>query len=758
VSPKSIERIRVQILGLVQGVGFRPFVYRLANDLGLAGWVNNSPEGVTIEAQGGRLSLDTFLTRLSAERPPLSVLQSLEVVHLDPAPYRTFEIRESEARGERRALLMPDIATCDACIKEISDKTYRRYLYPFTNCTNCGPRFSIVAGLPYDRPLTTMAGFPMCADCRAEYENPADRRFHAQPIACPACGPKVYLWDRQGRELAREDAALRQAEEAIREGKIVALKGLGGFQLVCDARNAQAVGELRRRKRREEKPFALLAPSLDAVRALCEVSAVEERLLRSPAAPIVLLRRKPDAAVADAVAPGNPSLGVMLPYTPLHHLLLADLGFPVVATSGNLCEEPIVTDEREAVRRLSGLADLFLVHDRPIARHVDDSIVRVIAGRETVLRRARGYAPLPILLKADVPPTLAVGAHLKNTLAFTSGRRVFLSQHIGDLENEEALVAFRRAVADLPRIYGLTFDRVAADLHPDYVSTRQADRSGLPKFGVQHHVAHVLACLVENEVDGPALGVAWDGVGLGTDGSIWGGEFFRVEEGDARRVAHLRSFPLPGGEAAIREPRRSALGLAFEAFGPSARLPAGLFSEEELRVLLAALERGTSVLWTTSAGRLFDAVASLAGLCQRSAFEGQAAMRLEFAADGAEPDEPAEAYPLPLLRRDGVLVLDWEPMLRELRSDLDSGSPVGRVSSRFHDALAEAITAVAREQGLPCVALSGGCFQNRRLTEETVRRLEAAGFRPYLHQRVPPNDGGIALGQAVAPLYLKARP
>jgi len=630
------KRLRITIRGAVQGVGFRPFVYRLATEMGLPGWVLNSTHGVFIEVEGSAPTLETFLLRIEREKPPRSFIQSLEYSFLDPIGYATFEIRRSDESGDRTTLVLPDIATCSDCLREIFDPTNRRYRYPFTNCTNCGPRFTIIEALPYDRPNTTMKGFVMCQACRSEYENPRDRRFHAQPNACPRCGPHLELWDPGGKVLASHHDALVGAAEAVRQGWIVAVKGLGGFHLLVDARNEDAVVHLRQRKHREEKPFALMYPTLELVREHCDVSELEERLLASPESPIVLLRRQrsathsPSSVIAPSVAPGNPYLGIMLPYTPLHHLLLAELGFPVVATSGNLSDEPICTDEQEALKRLAGIADLFLVHDRPIARHVDDSVVRVVMGRELVLRRARGYAPLPIadcgLMDSHRTPSsaqmgtssptsiLAVGAHLKNTIAVSVGPQVFVSQHIGDLETAEAFQAFQRAIESLQKLYDLRPSVVACDAHPDYLSTQFARRTGVPVISVQHHYAHVLSCMVENELEPPVLGVAWDGTGYGRDGTIWGGEFLRVTEHSFHRIGHFRTFRLPGGEKAIKEPRRTAIGVLYEIYGDDTFLltelaPVKAFSSEERAILRTMLTKKINAPVTSSVGRLWWACA-----------------------------------------------------------------------------------------------------------------------------------------------------
>ena len=818
----AMTRLRISLRGAVQGVGFRPFIYRLATELRLSGWVNNTPQGVILEVEGEPSVLAAFLMRLPAEKPPRSSIQSLEPVWLDPLGYHGFAIRASESGGPKCAVVLPDIATCPDCLKEIHDPQNRRYLYPFTNCTNCGPRYSIIEALPYDRPNTSMKRFVMCATCLSEYENPLDRRFHAQPNACPECGPHLELWTPQGQSLAHHDPALQAAVAAIRGGQILALKGLGGFHLMVNARSEAALRRLRKLKRREEKPFALMLPSLEMTRGLCEVDACEERLLTSPESPIVLLRRR--GVISNLIAPGNPYLGVMLPYTPLHHLLMAELGGPIVATSGNLSDEPICIEEHEALERLGSIADLFLVHNRPIVRHVDDSIVRVLLGREQVLRRARGYAPLPLPMPTGasqdgrplvpegqragmfgvhalacssssetlktghqlprdqqtepcrLPRLLAVGAHLKNSLAVTTGDQVVVSQHIGDLETAEAFAAFQRVASDLQRLYETKVEQIVADLHPDYLSTKHALQTGLPVRQVQHHLAHVLACMAENELTPPVLGISWDGTGYGLDGTIWGGEFLLVKDGDFKRVAHLRPFRLAGAAQAVKEPRRVALGLLYEMFGEAVfemthLAPVQAFSADELRVLKKMLAQHLNTPVTTSAGRLFDGVASLVGLHQKLRFEGQGAMGLEFALEGISSDQHYE-FPVlsppspPATRGDragergdrdlkgGSWMVDWAPAVSQVLEDVKQGQSVGDISARFHNGLVEAMIAVARVVQVQKVALTGGCFQNKYMTQRAVGRLAEAGFKPYWHQRVPPNDGGIALGQVAALWYL----
>ena len=756
------QRLRLIIRGAVQGVGFRPFVHHLAAEIRLAGWVRNSPQGVSIEVEGPRASVENFLVRLESEKPPRSFIQSLEPFWLDPTGCAGFQILPSETSGGKTALIQPDIATCPDCLREIFDPANRRHRYPFTNCTHCGPRFSIIESLPYDRANTTMASFVMCPQCQAEYENPDDRRFHAQPNACPTCGPRLELWSSTGLAIARHHQALLDTAAAIRRGQIAAVKGVGGFHLLADARNEDTLHRLRDRKRREEKPFALMFPNLARVKAVCEVSALEERLLRSPEAPIVLLRRRWFAApeIAASVAPGNPRLGIMLPSNPLHHLLMAELDFPVVATSGNLSEEPLCIDELEALHRLGGIADLFLMHNRPIRRHVDDSIVRVDLDRELVLRRARGYAPLPVSLPASLrhpAGVLAVGGHLKNTVALAVDGQAFLSQHIGDLETEQTHAAFQHVIADFEKLFEIWPAMVVSDLHPDYLSTHFAAKHeadlNAHHVGAQHHIAHILSAMAENELDPPALGVSWDGTGYGLDGTVWGGEFFDVTKERIERVAHLRPFRLPGGDLAARQPRRAAAGLLYELYGEEVfdwkeLAPMAAFAFHERRLLRSMLERHINSPLTSSMGRLFDAVASLLGLRQQTHFEGQAAMELEFA---AESFETTQAYSLPIFGHSPAQ-FDWEPMIREILRDQQRGMAVAEISARFHNTLAYGIVSLARRAEQERVVLSGGCFQNRYLIERTVRLLQTAGFKPYWHQRVPPNDGGLALGQVVAAL------
>lgn len=740
-----VGRRRWVVRGFVQGVGFRPFVCRLATGLGLSGFVANTPFGALVEAEGAPDVLEDFESRLQLELPPPGWIASIERWDLSPSGERGFQILPSEGRGETSALALPDLRVCSECLQEVFDPADRRHRYPFANCTRCGPRYSILLRLPYDRANTTMARFEMCLDCRREYEDPVDRRFHAQPIACAACGPRLRLLAPGGRLLAEADEALRLAEEALLDGLIVALKGLGGFQLLVDATNEAAVRRLRERKAREHKPFAVLGRDLATVGRWALVGAEEGKVLESSAGPILLLERRPDAPVAPSVAPENPLLGVMLPTTPLHALLASDLDLPLVATSGNLSDEPICIGEEEALRRLGGVADLFLSHDRPIHRHVDDSVVRVARGRPMVLRRARGYAPAPVPVETVDRPMLAYGAHLKSSVCLVVGEWAFLSQHVGDLETPEAVHALERVSAELPGLYGAEPNEVVCDLHSDYASTRLAEAQPVSCLRVQHHLAHVLAVLAESSVEEPALGVAWDGTGLGPGGTVWGGEFLVVEGGSARRVACLRPFRLLGGDRAARDARRTLASLWWTARGPEEPLPAQLasvVSPSQVQAWRAAWAASVNTAVCTSAGRLFDAAAALCGLGWHNRYEGDLPMRLEHLSDGAAEDGPR----LPL--EDGrPMLVDWTPLLSLL---LDEGLSPQQRSARFHGSLALAVADVAGAIGLRTVALGGGCFQNGVLLGRTAELLEARGFRPVWSQRVPPNDGGIALGQAVA--------
>jgi hydrogenase maturation protein HypF len=771
-------RLRLEIRGAVQGVGFRPHAYRLARELELGGWVSNGNDGVVLEVEGPRPAIDRFDARLLAELPPAAVVQTAERRWRPPEGERAFRIVASDSTAAKSAVVLPDLATCPDCLRELLDPADRRYLYPFTNCTNCGPRFTILHDLPYDRARTTMRAFEMCPACRAEYENPLDRRFHAQPVACPDCGPQLRLTDAAGTALAERDAALAAAAAALGRGEIVALKGLGGFQLLVDARDEAAVARLRARKRRPSKPLAVLVADLDAAREIATLSSDESALLAGPRAPIVLLERRADATLAGGIAPGTRTVGLLLPTTPLHHLLARACGVPLVCTSGNLTDEPIATGDDEALARLGGIADLFLGHDRPIARHVDDGVAWIADGAPQWLRRARGLAPLPVLLASDGPTLVAVGAHQKDAAALALGRQLFLSQHLGDMETPEAHAAFERVILDLIRIYDAVPQAIAHDLHPDYPTTQWARRAataeggllaraGLPAaaltaVAVQHHHAHLAAALAEHGVAGPALALAWDGTGFGPDGTIWGGEWLVGDAAGFARVARLRPFRLPGGEAAVRAPWRVAAALLAQldlsTEETSRLLPqfAALASDER-RILERMVASGVRSPWTSSAGRLFDGIAALCGLAVEISYEGEAAMRLEHAADAGPHDpyphafaavaEPPGLAPAQHRSRE-LLELDWRPTVRELVADRARGVAPARIAARFHATLAAAGAEIADRLGAEVVALTGGCFQNRRLTGELAERLRAAGRRPLVHREIPANDGGIALGQA----------
>ncbi len=895
------KRLSLHVEGIVQGVGFRPFVYTLARSVGVTGWVKNTAQGVFIEIEGTAAQLQSFQQRLEAEKPKHAWLQRVEATQLESIGDQDFRILPSSETAAKTALILPDLATCPTCLAELWEPTNRRYRYPFINCTHCGPRFSIVRSLPYDRPHTTMAGFPLCPDCRREYEDPCDRRFHAQPNACPTCGPHLELWDREGNCLAQHDPALRQAAIALQQGQVLALKGLGGFHLMVDATCEEAVQQLRQRKHRPDKPLAVMFPSLAMLRDYCQVSDAAAQMLQSSAAPIVLLPLWTDGAtLAPGVAPGNPFIGAMLPYTPLHHLLLAEVNCPVVATSGNLSGEPICIDEREALDRLGQIADVFLVHNRPIARPVDDSIVQMVQERPVTLRRARGYAPFPVMpilpsspallprgegsrkqlfglasthlrsplaplnkggagskfplfkgdlggsvqgvedlfkmcvhssperegrqndlgvplpentkildsgstLRSPLAPlnkggsgskfpldkgalggsvrgvaqqtqnavVLSVGSHLKNTVALHLHGQTLISQHLGDLDTPQGCDRFKETIQHLCGLYDLQptdVDAIAHDAHPDYYSTQfakallsQTDKS--PRLvPVQHHYAHVLSCMVDNQWQPPVLGIAWDGTGYGLDGTIWGGELLWIPSASApapgfERVAHVKPFPLPGGERAAVEPRRSAIGLLYACLGDRAfddtHLPCfQTFTAQEQTVLHQMLHRGVNAPLTSSMGRLFDAVASLLGLCQQASFEGQAAMALEFAiAPSTDQLYPYTVHHLP----DASLQLDPSPTVLAILDDLARHVPVGQIAATFHNTLIAGLVEIIqhlrrRYPELQQVALTGGCFQNRYLLNRAIQQLEASNLSAGWHQAIPTNDGGISAGQVMAAL------
>jgi hydrogenase maturation protein HypF len=753
---------RIHITGVVQGVGFRPFVYGLATRYGLRGWVCNTSAGVDIEVDGAPEVLAQFVADLSTQAPPLARIDSVEAAEIASNGFTTFEIHHSVGNPADFMPISPDITLCADCRRELFDPDDRRYLYPFINCTNCGPRFTIIKDIPYDRPFTTMADFIMCEDCAAEYADPLNRRFHAQPVACPKCGPTVQLMvhDVTGTMhdagCKTQEATLGVVRDWLAQGKIIAIKGLGGFHLACDATNDEAVAELRRRKGRIDKPFALMAPSVEAIEQFCEVSPEELALLEAKEHPIVLLRKKSGTPVSQHVAPGQTALGVMLPYTPLHELLFHPsslIPHPLVMTSGNFSEEPIATDNGDALARLAPLADAFLLHNRDIHVRCDDSVVRVFEGKELPLRRSRGYAPYPVKLPFNVPTILGAGAELKNTFCVTRENYAFLSHHIGDLENYETLRSFEDGITHFERLFRIQPKIIAYDLHPNYLATRyaldRAERDGLKAIGVQHHHAHIAACMTENGLRGdqPVIGVAFDGTGYGTDGAIWGGEFLIVDYRGFERAAHLEYLPLPGGDAATKHPYRIALSYLRQAGIEWADdlAPVRAASSIERATLRKQIESNLNTFPTSSMGRLFDAVASICAVRQSVNYEGQAAIEFEALADGAEQG----VYPFEVEGGTIRLSVLMHAVIADVRSDV----PTPLISARFHNGLAQLVLEVCekirRERALREVALSGGVFQNVTLLKKTVEQLRGADFTVYTHRLVPPNDGGLALGQAV---------
>jgi hydrogenase maturation protein HypF len=764
-SNPAVLRLRIRITGIVQGVGFRPFIYNLAQRIGILGFILNSSSGVTIEAEGNEAALDQFLAAIRSEHPPLAHIEELTTAELEPLGEAGFEIRESLTVEGEFVLVSPDVATCDDCLRDTNDTANRRFGYPFTNCTNCGPRYTIVQDIPYDRPNTTMAGFRMCAECQAEYHDPTNRRFHAQPNACPACGPGIFL--SKSGSLFPDAAAykfgdvslqgLRRARQLLRQGAIVAIKGLGGLQLACDAENDDAVRQLRGRKKRSDKPFALMVRNVESAGKICDISAADRELLLSPQRPIVILPRREGTNIAADVAPGNKTVGVMLAYTPLHFLLFADrLGDPpeftaLVMTSGNISDEPIVTSNHEAWQRLSSVADWFLFHNREIYMRVDDSVARTFQGSSRVLRRSRGYAPQPIDLGSELTEVLACGAELKNTFCLTKGRYAILSQHIGDLENFETLEFFKETLANLKKVFRVEPQAVAYDLHPNYLSSRFASELPLRRIGVQHHHAHIASCMAENHLRGRVIGVPFDGTGYGSDGQIWGGEFLTADFTSFERRAHFRYIPLAGGDAAVRQAWRPALSWLQQAYGADIPQDLPLFQqvrERDTTLVASMLKRGINSVMTSSSGRLFDAVASILGIRQEATFEGQAAIELEMATQSGIDD----SYDFDIEAGD-ISQIDMRPAIRAIVNDLHNRVSSSVIASRFHNAIATVIadmcSRIRQSEHLNRVCLSGGTFQNMYLLQRTVGNLRKLGFEVFLHSMVPPNDGGIALGQAV---------
>jgi hydrogenase maturation protein HypF len=757
----QIKRAMIKVRGIVQGVGFRPFVYNLAQRYKLKGWVLNSSEGVTIEVEGKEVSLRKLIIGIKASPPPLAAIEQIEVQDdLAPKGYINFEIRESLAQPGKFVPVSPDISICEDCLHELFDPRDRRYLYPFINCTNCGPRFTITGDIPYDRDNTTMASFQMCAQCQSEYDNPEDRRFHAQPNACPNCGPTLELRDHHGK-ISGVDP-ISKTIELLKAGKIVAIRGLGGFHLACDAQNDQAILELRKRKFRTYKPFAIMSYDPEAIESYCCVSPKEREFFLSPRRPILLLRKRPNLPISFWVAPNNNYLGVMLPYTPLHYLLFkyqnTELNTPnflaLVMTSGNISEEPISMANQEALGKLKGLADFFLLHDREIHIRCDDSVATIVKDSEVLVRRSRGFAPHPIYLDISSPGILACGAELKNTFCLAKDNSYFLSQHIGDLQNLEAYNFFQGTISHYQKFFRINPVIVAYDLHPDYLSTRYAlDNSKFRLIGVQHHHAHMASCMAENSLNEKVIGVIFDGTGYGIDGKIWGGEFLVGDYSGFERVGHLVYIPMPGGDAATQNPYRMVLGFLFSIFGRQCMdfdLDfTGRLDRQEADIIIRQIEKKVNSPLTSSCGRLFDAVSSLIGLRERITYEGQAAIELEMIAQ----EGVNESYGWGLGDEGGQLIVDTRQVIQEIIEDLKEEVSRSLISAKFHNTVSnftlDICKGIRKKEGLDKVVLSGGVFQNRFLLVRTLDILSAEGFEPFFHRRVPTNDGGISLGQAV---------
>ena len=805
-----LQLAHFSVRGVVQGVGFRPFVYRLAIKYNLKGWVCNTSEDVKIEVEGEAEAIERFYFELQSKAPPLARIEGITISYHPLAGYTSFEIRHSITEEGKYQLISPDIATCQACLNELLNPNDRRYRYPFTNCTNCGPRFTIIEDMPYDRPKTTMRYFQMCPQCQAEYDNPLDRRFHAQPNACPKCGPQLQLVDNQGKQviatltqtISLEGRGLKgdpiaTASQLLKQGRIVAIKGLGGFLLACDATSATAVKTLRQRKKRSSKPFAIMVANMDEAKRHCCVSSQEEKLLTSPQSPIVLMKWKNDSSISREVAPNLKYLGVMLPYTPLHHMLLRDTGLPLVMTSGNLSEEPIAKDNDEVLRRLPGIADYFLIHNRDIYSCYDDSVAIVEREVPQLVRRARSYAPYPVHLTFKAKQILGCGAEMKNTFCLTKDNYAFVSQHIGDMENIETLEHFNSTISLYKRLFRIEPEIIAYDLHPDYLATKYAQELGDSGRGeharpylipVQHHHAHIASCMADNRIESPVIGVAFDGTGLGTDGCIWGSEFLVADYHSFARAGHLEYLPLPGGELAIKRPYRTAIGYILSLLGESAlkqgltfipELSSGQVSEAEIEIIKRQMERKINSPLTSSMGRLFDAVSALLGIRTEIDYEGQAAVELEMAAythqcaevsfrhceervsqssERSEEDEAIsdskESYPYRIIMENGgIRIVQLSELLSAIIADLKRGVSPGKISFKFHSTVAQIVNEmcqlIANKTGIKQVALSGGVFQNRLLLRKTIYLLENNGFQVFTHKQVPCNDGGISLGQAI---------
>lgn len=757
---KVLELARISVRGVVQGVGFRPFVYQLATKYNLNGWVCNTSEDVKIEVEGDRKTIDQLLLELQEQAPPLAQIENVSATYDSPVGYKNFEIRHSITEEGKYQLVSPDIATCQACLAEFLNSNDRRYRYPFTNCTNCGPRFTIIKDIPYDRPKTTMRSFQMCPECQKEYDNPLDRRFHAQPNACPNCGPALKLVDTTGSPVTCFDA-ITDTCQLLKEGKIVAIKGLGGFLLACDATNETAVELLRRRKRRPFKPLAIMVSDIEAAKRHCHVSGTEERLLTSAQSPIVLMRWKPNSSVCQAVAPNLKYLGVMLPYTPLHHILLREIGLPLVMTSGNLSEEPIAKDNDEAIRRLCGIADYFLIHNRDIYARYDDSVTMVEQNNTQLIRRARGYAPYPIHLSFRAKQVLGCGAEVKNTFCLTKDDYAFLSQHIGDMENLETMEHFETTMDLYKKLFRIEPEIMAHDLHPEYLSTKYAqelaESSNIRLVPIQHHHAHIVSCMVDNKLVSPVIGVAFDGTGYGSDGHIWGGEFLVADYHGFERLGHLEYLPLPGGTIAIERPYRTAIGYLLKLLGEKAISQELPFLKEtdsfEIELIKRQVETGLNSPLTSSMGRLFDAVSALINLRGRIDYEGQAAVELEMIAYDEINQSNRESYPYFIINQDGINIVQLSELFSAIITDLHQGASKAKISARFHSTVAQVVNQTCQlineRTGIKQVVLSGGTFQNRLLLRKAITLLKTSGFSVFTHKQVPCNDGGISLGQAV---------
>jgi len=758
---KSLELAKISVFGVVQGVGFRPFVYQLANKHGLKGWVCNTSEDVKIEVEGEKNTLEQFLTELQEQAPPLARIESITTTFHPSAGYNKFEIHHSIAQEGKYQLVSPDIATCHDCLEEVFNPDNRRYRYPFTNCTNCGPRFTIIEDIPYDRPKTTMRSFQMCPHCQKEYDDPLDRRFHAQPNACPQCGPKLSLMDNSGNLVNCPDVITTTCQ-LLKAGRIIAIKGLGGFLLACDATNEVALKTLRQRKRRPFKPLAIMVANIQEAEKHCHISEEEKKLLLSPESPIILLPWKHDSPVSPLVAPNLKYLGVMLPYTPLHHLLLKEARLPLVMTSGNLSEEPIAKDNEEALRRLSQIADYFLIHNRDIYARYDDSVALVEKNTSQIVRRARGYAPYPVRLPFKTKQILACGAELKNTFCLTKDEYAFVSQHIGDMENLETLEHFINTIALYKKLFRIEPKTIAHDLHPEYLPTKYAqelaaESNDIQLISVQHHHAHIVSCMIDNNLSAPVIGVAFDGTGYGSDGHIWGGEFLIADYKHFERLGHLEYLPLPGGTVAIERPYRIAVGYIATLLGRNALNSDLSFLKDvdnlEIELILRQIDTRLNSPLNSSMGRLFDAVSALLGIQGKIDYEGQAAVELEMATYDSNNEHSTNSYPHSIVEKDGVNIIPLREIISGIIEDLTKGVPVSDISLKFHNTVAQVVNqmcqAIRKKTGISRIVLSGGVFQNRLLLRKVIRCLEDTGFSVFVHKQVPCNDGGISLGQAV---------